>query len=382
MNVLMRMRLLATASLFLALVTGVSVGAITAGGIGGRPANPDPNNPRTQSIFIMKLEGGAVAQDAVKVLNNSGKTQQINLYAVDGVVTNTGAYTCRQQDDVRSGVGSWTKLSKTSLTIKTGESVDVPFSVKVPKLADVGEHNGCIVFENSDQGDSEAKGNVRIKTRQAVRLVVTVPGDLKRNIEIDSFVASRHNNGMHYDVSLKNSGNVSADTDVSVVVKSLFGNKVYENGGGYPVLPNQKLDLSYVQESVPFFGGWYQAQAIMKYNNQAGSFGTDNNADMITKKSDQRIVFVAPTIAGALLMLGALLALIGAGVFWKLRRDSNLEILQNGAIHKVKKGETIQSIADEYQLKWQKLAVVNRIKPPYTLSVGSELRVPKKPTVG
>ena len=26
--------------------------SVSANGIGGRPANPDPNNPRTSSIFI------------------------------------------------------------------------------------------------------------------------------------------------------------------------------------------------------------------------------------------------------------------------------------------------------------------------------------------
>ena len=29
--------------------------SVSANGIGGRPANPDPNNPRTSSIFIYNL---------------------------------------------------------------------------------------------------------------------------------------------------------------------------------------------------------------------------------------------------------------------------------------------------------------------------------------
>ena len=377
MNVLMRMRTVAVLSLVFVMTFASGASAITAGGIGGRPANPDPANPRTQSIFIMKLNGGDAGQDAVKVVNNSGQPQQINLYAVDGELTNTGAYTCRQQDDATNGVGAWTKLSDGSVKLKSGDSVEVPFTVNVPKNADVGEHNGCIVFENADQDSAEAEGNVRIKTRQAVRLVVTVPGDLKRNIEITSFDHKPKNDGLHYNISLKNSGNVSADTDVSVLVRSVFGNKVYKNGGGYPVLPDQKLDLSFVQEKVPFFGGWYRAQVTMSYNKEAGTFGTSQADEVITKRSDDKLIYIAPTPGGVLVIGLAFLALVGGLIAWKLRRNYRRNILENGARYTVKTGDTIQSVADKHAIKWQKLASINHIKAPYTLEPDTTLNVPK-----
>ena len=69
----------------LTVAMAVPAGAAT-GGIGGRPANPDPNNPRTESIFIYTLDKGASKQDQVLVSNGSSETKTVELYTVDGVV--------------------------------------------------------------------------------------------------------------------------------------------------------------------------------------------------------------------------------------------------------------------------------------------------------
>ena len=42
-----------------AMIAGLILSVpVSANGIGGRPANPDPNNPRTSSIFIYTGGGG------------------------------------------------------------------------------------------------------------------------------------------------------------------------------------------------------------------------------------------------------------------------------------------------------------------------------------
>ena len=53
--------------------------AVSANGIGGRPANPDPNNPRTSSIFIYNLSGGASKSDQLYVQNGSDKEETIEV---------------------------------------------------------------------------------------------------------------------------------------------------------------------------------------------------------------------------------------------------------------------------------------------------------------
>jgi hypothetical protein len=361
------------------LSVGTTAHAITSGGVGGRPAHPDPNSPRTQSIFIFTANKGEAKRDVILVSNNSDQKQTIDLYAVDGVVTNTGSYTCSQQSEAREGMGAWIALDKTAVTLEAGKTEEVGFSLTMPADADVGEHNGCIVFQlQGDEG--QATGNVRILTRQAIRVVATVPGDLHRDIAIEAFTVADKGGEQVYELGLKNSGNVSADVDAKVYLTSLFGGTIYENGGGYPVLADRKLDLTFVNDKKPFFGGWYYVQAKVSYDKRAGSFGVGEAANVMTKESEKRIIFVAPTIGGLLVIITAALLLGGAGAWLYASLRTRRQVLMHGSKHIVKKGETVQSIATDYGIGWRKLTSINKIAAPYVLKTGDVVRVPKKET--
>ncbi len=48
---------------------------------------------------------------------------------------------------------------------------------------------------------------------------------------------------------------------------------------------------------------------------------------------------------------------------------------QNGTVHRVRPGETLFSIAFEYDLDFRSLAIANNLRPPYTIFVDQELRL-------
>ncbi|HMR72429.1 MAG TPA: DUF916 domain-containing protein [Candidatus Saccharibacteria bacterium] len=269
--------------------------AFAAGGIGGRPANPDPDNPRTQSIFLYTLNSGDSKTDQIFLSNGGDSEETVRLYTVDGVATNTGSYTCEQESEERDGVGSWVYLSKSEITLPAKATMNLDFTVTVPEGADVGEHNGCIAIQKRDD-PGEVTGNLRIHTRQAVRMAIVVPGDIHRKVEIESFEATSHLNGQDYEVILKNSGNVSADVDLKLRLKDVFGNTVYMNGGQQPVLANKSLQLNYQGEYRPFFGGWYIASVDIAYDKRAGVYGTLNPSELLRASGPNIIVFVWPSI--------------------------------------------------------------------------------------
>lgn len=359
------------------LTVSANVSALSSGGIGGRPANPDPNNPRSQSIFIFTANKGETKEDIILVSNNSDQPQTIKLYAVDGIVTNTGAYTCAQESENKQGAGSWIAIDKTEVALEAGKTQEVKFSLVMPTTADVGEHNGCIVFQLADD-EGQATGNVRIRTRQAIRVVATVPGDLHRNVDIQSFAATNNDGKQIFDLKLKNSGNVSADVDAKVYLMSIFGAVAYQNGGGYPVLADQKLELTFINESKPFFGGWYYTQAKATYDKRAGSFGIGDTTNAIVKSSERHLVFITPTVGGLFTLLLGMLA-VGGVAFWYIRRHQiRKNTLLYGEEHTVKTGDTIQTIANKHTISWRQLASMNHIAAPYVLIEGSVLRVPVK----
>ena len=51
-------------------------------------------------------------------------------------------------------------------------------------------------------------------------MAITVPGDIHRDVTIEKFNIKNSNSSQLYEIALKNSGNVSADVDVKLVVKT------------------------------------------------------------------------------------------------------------------------------------------------------------------
>jgi hypothetical protein len=359
-------------------VPAASAFAVSSGGFGGRPANPDPNNPRSESIFIYTLKGGQTKEDQVLVTNNSDETATIVLYAVDGVTTNTGAYTCKQKSEARVGIGEWLKLSEEKVTLAPSENRLVNFSLTMPENTDVGEHNGCIVFESADDpGEVVNGGSVRLRTRSAIRVAATIPGDLRRNIEIDNFAAATVSAGhQDYTITLGNNGNVSADVDTKVTLTNMLGDIVYQNGGGYPVFSNQKLDIAFTNKERPFWGGWFRAQATISYDKRAGTFGTDNTAELITKRSKEVTLFIMPSTPALLIIATPLIILIGVIIVFIWRRQGRRRANKQWSTYIVQQDDTIESVAEQHKVSWKKLASINKIKAPYSLKKGQELKAP------
>ena len=93
--------LLGTASLAL---------AVEYGGIGGRPAFPKDDVPRSKSIFIHTLEPGASTTDGLQVINNGDQTVTLAIYAADSVPSTDGGFACRQRSEPKNGSGKWINL--------------------------------------------------------------------------------------------------------------------------------------------------------------------------------------------------------------------------------------------------------------------------------
>lgn len=289
-----------------------------AAGIGSRPANPDPKNPRTQSIFIYTLDRGGSKNDQIRVDNGLSERVDLEIYAVDGVVTATGDLTCRQKVEARKDAGNWVKLAKNDVTLDPGESTKVDFTVNVPGKADVGEHNACLVVQRkTDPNAAKQTGGIQLQTRQAIRMAITIPGDIHRDISIDKFTATSTNGQQSYDIAIKNSGNVSADVDVRLKVRDMMGNVVYENGGEYAAIADEVRQFRYESKLESFWGGKYKAELSISYNKKAGEWGVSKNSGDLTVKSAEPIeLFFWPTPAAWGVIAGGLLILVL--VIWRL----------------------------------------------------------------
>lgn len=359
------------------IVLAPIAGAVEYQGIGGRPANPVEDNPRTQSIFVYELDPGSSKEDAVRVFNNTDTTRTITLDAVDSVLSSGGAFACAQSADAKSDVGAWTVLSKTKLVLPAGGSATVPFTVTVPKDVAVGEHDGCITIQDESRSSASSKSGVVLGFRSGIRMAVSIPGKVVKSLTIDS-VDVRDNKGSTYLVvpTVTNDGNVSLDTDVVVNFESLFGTQVGEKlESTYPVLQRSSASWNLPLEQ-PFWGGWYRAKTAVTYNsNPTAGLGSKVGSSE-TKEMKSGVFFAPPTLPAALIEL-TVLAVAGIAIGGYVRRQQDIKhIRAHWVDYTVKKGDTLASIAKHRHTSWRKMARVNRVKAPYTLENGHKLKVP------
>lgn len=268
--------------------------AVEYGGIGGRPANPRADNPRTQSIFVYELESGQEQTDAVRVFNNTEETRTISVGAVDSALASDGAFSCAQELEDKKDVGSWIQLSSASVTVAPGQSKDVPFTIQVPNNVSVGEHGGCITIQDTQSTASATQNGVVLSFRSAIRVAVTIPGEIVKDLNFTQISTSTDKDGYIVQPTLENKGNVSLDTDITVRLVSLIGTVADSKEGTYPILPNSSASWSF-QLASPFWGGIYRAEADAKFDGNTDSqLGESAGNESSSRTISSSYIFIAP----------------------------------------------------------------------------------------
>ena len=212
-----------------ALILPSLVWATDFGGVGGKPAHPDPENALTAQWFVYNLAPGESVDDELLVRNTTNKEVTVKLYPADYVQSTDGGFALEQEVEPRDEVGAWIKLSEELVTLPAMSEATVAFTLAVPDepSLDVGEHMGGILIQEVDQSDN-GLGGLQLLVRTGVRVYVTLPGTVEENIKIS-----------HFDVTL------DRDTRKGVVATSVT------NEGTVSKAVTVKTDIEHVY---PIFG--------------------------------------------------------------------------------------------------------------------------------
>ncbi len=372
-------RLGGAALLVSALLLASPVFAAEYGGIGGRPANPRPENPRTESIFVLELDPGEQAEDGVRVINNTDETKTLMVFAADALVSSGGAFGCRQQSEPKEDVGSWITLAKSEVTLAPLTNEVVNFTIKAPATAGVGEHNGCILIQERTDAVESGSNGVMLSFRTGLRVAVLVPGEVIRKLEIDSFeTKAKPDGGRTATAKVRNAGNVSIDADVTVEAASVFGPLLATVGGQYPILRGETSELNFDLPR-PFWGGWYRTSMHVAYDAAPGaSIGIESGQPLTTLEGPTTLFFAWPAPAAGAVELVVLLVLLAVVARLVRARRLASTIRRTWKARTVAQGEDINTIAKSAGIDWQTLAKANGLKPPYTLKPGDSLKVPPR----
>lgn len=333
----------------------------------------DPNNYRTRSIFIHTTAPGSSTKDQLLLVNQSDIPQTAILTSVDGTVTNTGSYACMQNADPVTGSGAWLKFSDAKVAVPPRSETRVDFTVAVPKGTQPGEYSSCIAL-SGEASDAATEGEgVILHMRQAVRVVVMVPGETRRELAIASFTQSEPDASM-YIMTVENTGNVSADVDIKVQTKNIFGRPVASAGGEYVVMPGADFVRHVEVDHQPLLGGWYKQVPSIRYDQRHGTFGTASKGATYEQKNGTPLtVFYWPTPLGWITLVMSTLLLVMSCMWMAYRR------LQKQSVpYTVTQDDTLKSLAKATHSRWYTIAWINHLHPPYQLQVGQQILLPQK----
>ena len=364
-----RTGLLAVLFITVCFSTVPSAHAVESFGVGARPANPRTDNPRTQSIFVYDTPANTTLSDAVIVANSTETTKVVKIYSVDSQSSSDGAFACAQEADEKKAVGSWINLEQSEITLEPGKSAKVPFTLTVPSNVDVGEHDGCIAVQAADAVSPRDQNGISLSFRSALRVAVTVPGDLKSELSATSLQHTVVNDKLIITPSFKNTGNVSVDAQLTTQINSLFGQPIEKIEGTFLVLRDAQGTFNF-EGRRPFWGGYYTLSTSASYKPLSAS---ENSR---TTNQLSQTIFIPPQPLAMLIETVAILGIAGAAVFFILRRKHHNERVKFSKHHTIKQGEDVQSIGNNYDVSWKLVARVNKLKAPYTLKPGEKLLIP------
>jgi hypothetical protein len=345
-----------------------------SGSIGGRPANPDPSNTRTQSIFVKTIQPGVTIEDAVEVVNNTGVKKSVMVYATDSIVSSGGAFACAQAADKQKSVGQWIELSQSTIDIEANGTTKVPFSITPPANAEPGEQNGCIIIQ--EQKESNFQSGVSLSFRTAIRVAILIPGDIKKEITLNGLNIDEKTNKIIVIPSVKNTGNVSVDADITTTIKSVFSTVQSTQTSTYPVLRGEASEWNF-EMNKPFWGGLYTASFTVAYDTSNNFLGENKDVSIKTVEGQSRLIFVTPSIVAFLIEFIIFVGLI-TGAYYLYRFLMHKKNVKTWVDYKVKSADTIESIALKRNISWKVLARENKIHAPYILQTQQTIKVPGK----
>ncbi|MCS0635743.1 DUF916 domain-containing protein [Streptomyces sp. LP05-1] len=218
--------------------------------------------PGGRAYFRLAAAPGATLRDKVTLRNLRATPVTFLLYAADGYNTpRDGGFAVRDQGERMTGVGRWTRLDHTTVRVAGHGQVTVPFTLRVPRDAQPGDHPGAVVAVDQRLSRSAREG---VAVRQAVgsRVYLRVSGKRQPGLEVRgarfSYAAPWFPGGERtatVSYELVNSGNVMLSPRVGLRATGLFGRASFTpepHRLPAELMPGQRVHVSERWSGPPF----------------------------------------------------------------------------------------------------------------------------------
>lgn len=181
-------------------------------------------DPRTS--YFLSVREGQTLTDTLRIRNFGQNPLPLRVYATDARTTDTGSTELLPASERPADVGAWITLERGQVIVPPQGSVDVTFTMRVPREAEPGDHTGGIVTSYLAPGRDRSGESVTLDRRLAVRVAVRVEGKLRPALAISNLMATYVDSpnpvgdgSMRLRYSVTNTGNVRLGADQVVRIE-------------------------------------------------------------------------------------------------------------------------------------------------------------------
>jgi len=162
---------------------------------------------------IIKVSGSpkAVFRDQLKITNYSPTAVNLNLFTTDAAMDQNRFIPAAENSN--ENLSSWIDLSADSLTLKAGETRNIPFSIAYPENAGVGQHYAAIWAR---QNTTDAQGN-SLHLESGIRVYATVDGQPVYKYKIINPTVTEKGDLLHYSATIINTGTTDLQGRVELI---------------------------------------------------------------------------------------------------------------------------------------------------------------------
>ena len=201
----------------------------------------------TPPLFQMSIGPGEVWRSSLKVVNTN--PYDLTVYASTmnfeaGGEEGQGRFVPILESDASTySLAKWIEITPDSIFILQGKSVDIPFTVRIPKDAEAGGHYAAILVGTRPQNESLNGANVLVSSMVSSLFLVRVNGDVREEGYIQEFKTDRifyKKPDIDFILRFKNTGNVHLKPQGEIEIFNMWGSEMGK------ILINEKNDFGNV----------------------------------------------------------------------------------------------------------------------------------------
>jgi hypothetical protein len=158
--------------------------------------------------FDLTMRPGETRDLEVRIGNDGADALAARTYAADVYTIINGGFGARLRDEPRTGASQWLDYTTRVIDLLAGQNVHRSLTVAVPSNVRPGEYISSIVLENDQPIHGTGVVALDQIVRQAIAVVITVPGDRAPAIAIGGATHKVVGGKSTIAVAVQNTGNV------------------------------------------------------------------------------------------------------------------------------------------------------------------------------